>query len=51
MAVGSAGESSSEVSGIVKSDRVEMLTDGELMMGDAGRVSTSEAMADSSGGG
>ena len=51
MAVESAGDSSSEVSATVKSDRVEMLTDGELMTGDAGRVFASEAVTDSGRGG
>ena len=51
--VGSMGDSSSEASGIVKSDRVAMLMDGDCVAGvtgDAGIVSVSGAVADSSGG-
>ena len=51
MTVGSMGESSSEISAMVKSDRVETLMDGDWGTGDAGTVSISGAVTDSSGGG
>jgi len=51
MVVGSLGDSSSEASAIVKSDRVEMLMDGDWVMVDVGTVSVSEAVTGSSGGG
>ena len=47
----SMGGSSSEVSAIVKSDRVAMLIDGDRMRGDPGIVSVSGMTAGSSGGG
>ena len=52
--VGSTEDSSSEVSAIVKSDRVAILMDGDCeagVAGDTGMVSASGAMIDSGGGG
>ena len=49
MVVGSMGDSSSEVSAMVKSDREETLIDGDWVMGDAGTASVSGAMMDSGG--
>jgi len=51
MTVGSRGDSLSEVSAIVKSDRVEMLMDGECAVRDPGAVSVSGVAVDSGGGG
>ena len=51
--VGLMGDSSSDGSAMVKSDRVAMLIDGDCVMGvmeDAGIVSVSGAATDSSGG-
>ena len=47
MGVGSVGGSSSEVSAIVKSERVEMLMVGDWVMGDAGISSVSGAVTGS----
>ena len=51
MVVGSIGDSSSEPSATVKSDRVETLRDGDWVTGDVGEVSASEVVTGSSGGG
>jgi hypothetical protein len=48
--MGSRGGSSSEVSAIVKSDRVAMLIDGDRGMGDPGIASDSGVTTGSSGG-
>ena len=50
MAVGSMGGSSSEISAVVKSERVAMLMDGDRVAGDAGIVPVSGATIDSNGG-
>ena len=47
MVVGSVGGSSSEVSAIVKSERVEMLMVGDWVMGGAGIASVSGAVTGS----
>lgn len=49
--MGSTGDSSSEVSAIVMSDRVEMLTEGDWVAGDVRTISGSEIVTDSSGDG
>ena len=46
----STGDSSSEVSAMVKSDKVAMLMDGDCVAVDPGVVSVSGAVAVSSGG-
>ena len=48
--MGSMGDSSSEVSAIVRSDREAMLMDGDRVMVVSGTVSASGAGADSGGG-
>ena len=47
----SIGDPSSEVSAIVKSDRVAILMDGDWVTGGAGTVSVSGMVTDSGGGG
>jgi len=51
MVVGSMGDSSSEMSVMVKSDRVETLMDGEWVTGDAGTDSAFGAATGLSWGG
>ena len=48
--MGSMGKSSSDVSATVKSDRVEILIDGDCVAGGVGTVSASGSVGDSSGG-
>jgi len=50
MAAGSMEDSSSEGSAMVKSDRVEMLIDGDCVTGDAGTVSVSQVTGSGEGG-
>ena len=50
MAVGSMGDPSSDVSAIVKSERVEMLMDGDCVTEGVGTVSASGSAGDSGGG-
>ena len=50
MIVRPTGDSSSEVSAMVKSDKVEMLMDGDWVTGDSGVVSVSGVVTDSSRG-
>ena len=51
MVVGSIGDSSSEVSATVKSERLAMLMDGDWVAGVTAAVSASGAATGSSGGG
>ena len=48
--VGSVGDSSSEVSAMVKSDKLAMLMDGDWVTGDSEIISASGTVADSSEG-